>query len=249
MASEPEAATYPPLDVPKPVAEGVWIVDSGPLRVLGMPLPVRMTVLRLADGGLWLHSPTRYDADLHEALEALGPIHHLVAPNSAHWTFVAAWQRHCPDARVWAAPCLRARPQVRRSDLRIDHDLPDAAPPEWSGEIGQVVVPGRLGFREVAFHHRASRTLVLTDLVLNLEPERLPALMRPLARLIGVTAPDGRAPAYLRAVVKLAGRPAAEAARRLVAFRPDRVIFAHGRFFEHDGTARLARSLAWLLPR
>ena len=26
--------TYPPLDVPKPVADGIWIVDSGPLRVL-----------------------------------------------------------------------------------------------------------------------------------------------------------------------------------------------------------------------
>lgn len=27
-----EAATYPPLDLLKPVAEGLWIVDSGPLR-------------------------------------------------------------------------------------------------------------------------------------------------------------------------------------------------------------------------
>ena len=54
-----EMVTYPPLDVMKPVADGVWIVDSGPLRVLGMPLPVRMTVVRLASGDLWLHSPTR----------------------------------------------------------------------------------------------------------------------------------------------------------------------------------------------
>jgi len=28
--------TYPPLDVPKPVADGVRIVDSGPLRVIGL---------------------------------------------------------------------------------------------------------------------------------------------------------------------------------------------------------------------
>ena len=28
---------YPPLDAPKPVADGVWIVDSGPQRVLGLP--------------------------------------------------------------------------------------------------------------------------------------------------------------------------------------------------------------------
>ncbi|MDR7035776.1 hypothetical protein J2X36_000512 [Methylobacterium sp. BE186] len=240
--------TYPPLDVPKPVAERVWIVDSGPLHVLGMPLPVRMTVVRLADGSLWLHSPTRYDPDLHDALSRLGPIRHLVAPNSAHWTFVAAWQTQCPEATVWAAPGLRDRGQVRRSGLRVDKDLPEAAPAAWSADLDQVVVPGRAGFREVAFHHAASRTLVLTDLVLNLEPERLPGPIRPLARLVGVCAPHGRAPIYLRAVVRLKGAPAAEAARRLVAFAPERVVFSHGRWFERDGTARLARSLDWLLP-
>jgi hypothetical protein len=35
--------TYPPLDVLKPVTEGVWIVDSGPLHVFGLTLPIRMT--------------------------------------------------------------------------------------------------------------------------------------------------------------------------------------------------------------
>ena len=28
--------TYPPLDVPKPVAESVWVVDGGPQRVFGL---------------------------------------------------------------------------------------------------------------------------------------------------------------------------------------------------------------------
>ncbi len=41
---KPEDATYPPLDVAKPVAPGIWIVDSGPLSVMGIPVPVRMTV-------------------------------------------------------------------------------------------------------------------------------------------------------------------------------------------------------------
>ena len=54
--------TYPPLDVPKPVADGVWIVDSGPLRVFGLlGLPIRMTALQLSSGDMLLHSPTRFD--------------------------------------------------------------------------------------------------------------------------------------------------------------------------------------------
>ena len=88
---------YPPIDVPKPVADGVWIVDSGPLKAFGLSLPVRMTVVRLANGDLWLHSPTRYDDALRAELEGHGRIRHLVAPNVAHWMFVRDWQQRCPD--------------------------------------------------------------------------------------------------------------------------------------------------------
>ena len=78
--------TYPPLDVPKPVAEGVWIVDSGPLRVFGLlGLPIRMTALQLSSGDILMHSPTRFDARLKSEIEAHGPIRHLVAPNIARW--------------------------------------------------------------------------------------------------------------------------------------------------------------------
>ena len=159
-------ATYPPLDVLKPVAENLWIVDSGPLRRLGVPLPIRMTVARLDTGEIWLHSPTRFTPVLHAALERLGPVRHLVAPNSAHWMFLQDWQKHCPEALVWAAPGLRDRGTVRRAGLRLDTDLSDTAPEAWEGEIAQKVVSGGLGFREVAFLHCPSRTLLLTDLVL-----------------------------------------------------------------------------------
>jgi hypothetical protein len=239
-------ATYPPLDVLKPVADGVWIVDSGPLRALGIPLPVRMTVVRLRDGSVWLHSPTRYDARLRRDIEALGPIRHLVAPNIAHWTFLKAWQTHCPQALTWAAPKLGQRGQVRRAGLRIDRVLDGAAPPDWAGDLRQSVVPGGFGFREVAFFHGASRTLVLTDLVLNLEAAKLPALLRPVLRLAGMTAPRGKPPPYLRAVIRLRRGAAARAAADLVALGPERVIFAHGLWFSRDGAARLRHALRWL---
>ena len=243
-----DRATYPPLDVLKPVAEGVWIVDSGPFRAGGMPLPVRMTVVRLGDGGMWLHSPTRYVEGLRRSIEELGPIRHLVAPNVAHWTLLKDWQRNCPDAVTWAAPNLRQRRQVRKAELRLDRDLSDATPPEWAGEIEQVVVPGGAGFTEVDFFHRGSRTLVLTDLVLNLEPEKVPAFMRPIGGLLGVLAPNGKAAIYLRLIILARRHDAAQAASKMVAWGPERVIFTHGAWFDRDGTAALRRSLSWLLP-
>ncbi len=244
---EPDPAGYPPLDTPKPVAEDVFVVDSVLPGVGGLTLPVRMTVIRLPGGNLLLHSPTRFSVGLKAELEARGRIRHLVAPNIAHWTFLDAWQRACPEATTWAAPGLRERSQVRRSGVRLDRDLPDIAPPEWGDDIALVTVPGGLGFRELALFHRPTRTLVLTDLVLNLEAHKLPAILRPLARLLGVTAPDGMPPPYVRAVFKLRRRDAAQAASQLLVQRPDRVIFAHGRWFERDGTAALRRSLRWLV--
>ena len=131
--------------------------------------------------------------------------------------------------------------------MRLDRDLPDASPPEWAGEIEQAIIPGAAGFREVAFFHRPSRTLVLTDLIVSLEPDKLPLAARAFAWVTGTLAPDGKAPAYLRLVVKRRRAAARAAVGELVALAPERVIFAHGRWFDRDGAAQLRRSLDWLL--
>ena len=246
VGASPWEAGYPPLDVPKPVADGVFVVDSVMAMPLGVVLPVRMTVIRLPDGSVLLHSPTRFGFALRARIEAIGPIRHLVAPNAGHWTFLQDWQRHLPDAVTWTAPGLRERAPVRRSGVRLDHDLGDEAPAAWGGAVGLVVVPGGLGFREVALFHAASRTLVLTDLVLNLEPAKLPAALRPVVRLFGSAAPDGMPPPYLRAVVRMRRAAARAAAGRLLALGAERVVFAHGLWFERDGTAALRHSLRWL---
>ena len=165
--------TYPPLDTLKPVADNLWIVDSGPQQ-MGISLPVRMTVIRLSGGEVLLHSPTRYNEALRQDIEALGPIRHLVAPNIAHWTHLKEWQTRCPGAETSAAPNLRQRSQVQKAGVRLDRDLTEAPPEEWRQDLEQAIVPGGAGFREVAFLHKPSRTVILTDLVQNLEPEKLP---------------------------------------------------------------------------
>jgi len=113
--------------------------------------------------------------------------------------------------------------------------------------LALTTVPGGIGFREIALFHQPTRTLLLTDLVLNLEASKVPRMLRPVLRLLGVIAPDGMPPTYLRAVIKLRRREAARAASRLIDLRPERVIFAHGRWFKEDGTQALQRSLRWLL--
>ena len=238
--------TYPPLNVPKPVAEGLWVVDSGPQTVLGLAVPVRMTVLRLADGGLFLHSPTRHTPALQAALEAFGPIRHLVAPDTAHWMHVSPWRKAVPGAALWAAPGVMERAHGQGVSLGRAATLSATPPPDWAGEMAQALFSGP-GFAEVAFHHRPSRTLILTDTVQALERSRLGLATRLVAGLVGSATEGGTTPAHLRLILgrrRAANRAAAEA---LLALAPERVIFAHGAPFERDGAARLRAALGWLL--
>jgi hypothetical protein len=241
-----EDATYPPLDTPKPVAEGVWVVDSGPQRLLGLSLPIRMTALRLPDGGLWLHSPTRHTPALQAALEALGPIRHMVSPNLVHWSHVSPWRKAVPRAAFWAAPGVVERARGQDVELLPAVELTDPPPQTWEGafELAAFRAPG---FVEFAFHHRPSATLVLTDVVQAMEPARLPTVTGLLARAIGAASPGGSTPVQLRLLL---GRRRAEnraTAERLLALSPERVVFAHGAWFERDGAARLREALGWLL--
>jgi hypothetical protein len=237
--------TYPPLNVLKPVDDHIWIVDSGPLHVGGvLPLPVRMTVMQLEDDTVLLHSPTSYDAALREAIEQVGPVRHLLAPNSAHWSFIKEWKDHIPESLAWAAPGLRQRRQVKQSNIRWHDDLGMSSQAVWASDLDQIEVPGIAGFREVCFFHKPSASLVVTDIIQNLERQHMSTGMRLFSDLTGA---HEKAPIYLRLVVKLKGDAAKQAAHRLVALEPRRVIFSHGAWFEDNAADRLRKALSWLL--
>jgi hypothetical protein len=157
------------------------------------------------------------------------------------------WQDAFPEAITWAAPGLRERRQVRRSGLRLDRDLGSEPPPVWGDAIAIRTIPGAGGFHEVALFHQPSATLVLTDLALNMEPLKVPAIVRPLLRLFGSLAPEGMPPPYLRFAVRRRQTEAEAAARALLQWQPERVVFAHGRWFDRDGAHHLRRSMRWLL--
>lgn len=243
-ARDDTAITYPPLDTPKPLGPDLWIVDSGPFSAMGMKLPIRMTVIRLADGGLLLHSPTRYTPDLARALQAIGPVRHLVASTMAHWTFLQDWQQACPDATTWGVPVLRTRPQVQRSGVRIDRDLADTAPPEWGSDIEQGLVRGAGGFEEAWFFHKASRTLVLTDLIENLDPAKLGPVTASVMRATLATA--GTSALHARAALLPHKAEVRAAVDAMIALEPEAVVFAHGDIFRGRGTEQLRQAFAWL---
>src|SRR5215831_5300932 len=60
---------------PRNLASNLWVVDRPfKLPYVGVEIGTRMTCIRLADGGLFLHSPVKLDPILRNSLDALGEV-------------------------------------------------------------------------------------------------------------------------------------------------------------------------------
>ncbi len=241
-------APYEPLETLKPFADQVWVVDGPEIGMnylgLTLPFPTRMTVVRLPSGKLWVHSPIAWRQSLGGALAELGQVQHIVAPNTLHYWYLPQWLEQYPLARTYGAPDL-----VRRAKrpLMLDETLGDMPPDAWEGAFDQRVVRGGV-LSEVDFFHRASRTLILTDLIENFEPRRVRSpVLRWLMQLAGAADPDGKAPIDMQ--LSFLGRRATvmAAAEVMLAWAPERIILAHGRCYETNGVAELRRAFRWVL--
>jgi len=239
--------TYPPLNTLKAAAENVWVVD-GPaihfgLPLLGMQFPTRMTVVRLSDRRLFIHSPTPLLASLAADVLKLGQPCWIIAPNRLHYWWVTDWQRTFPDAQVYLAPRVeqqaRGRVDFRAYSLGHDRGYP------WDPEIATLGISGRY-MTEYDFFHHASRTLILTDLIENFESAKLGSwLSRLLTKIGGVRHPDGSMPRDMRTTFP---SPTLRAAvETMMAWNPERVILAHGRWYQTNGAQELRRAFRWLL--
>ena len=62
------------------IAEDLWVAEQ-PLRFGLLQLGTRMTVVRLSDSSLLLHSPIALTESLRVEIEELGSVRYVVAPN------------------------------------------------------------------------------------------------------------------------------------------------------------------------
>ncbi|MEB8387830.1 DUF4336 domain-containing protein [Rhodobacteraceae bacterium KMM 6894] len=236
---------YEPLNALKPVGPSIWLIDGPAQSFYGLPFSTRATVVRLENGGLWIHSPTRLTDALRAELDELGPVRHLIAPNWIHYAHIADWQAAYPDATAWAAPGVAQRAAKKGLTLSFDHNLGDTAEPPWHNQIDQMIVEGSKVHREAVFHHRASKTLILTDLIENFETAKLPMWMRPLVWIAGIDDSDGKMPPDLR--LSFRKKPLVDSIERMIAWAPDRLILAHGRWYDRGAVAELERAFRRLL--
>ncbi|MBW2313374.1 MAG: DUF4336 domain-containing protein [Deltaproteobacteria bacterium] len=221
------------------VADGLWCATQ-PLRFLGIEVGARMTVAKLPSGGLLLHSPIEPRPALRAAVEAKGPVEHVVAPNRFHHLFVGLWGDAGPRVQVHVAPGLLAK----RPDLAGALELGDVADPAWGEAFDTCRVNGIPMANEVAFLHRPTRTLFTCDLAFNVGAS-LPAATRFFFKIQGKY---GRLETTFLERLLTRDRGAAKASiERILGWDFDRVVVSHGDVLESGGHEAFRRAWSWLL--
>ncbi|HEY9647294.1 MAG TPA: DUF4336 domain-containing protein [Chroococcidiopsis sp.] len=171
----------------------IWTFDQIQ-GVLYVTVPIRMTVVRLAAGGLLVYAPVAPTPEcirMVRSLEAIhGAVKYIILPTVSgieHKVFVGPFARQFSTAQVYVAPHQWSFPlNLPLSWLGLPlgrtHVLPaDSSAAPFADEFDYAILgPIDLGlgpFEEVAFYHRASRSLLVTDSVVSV-PEDPPAIVQ-----------------------------------------------------------------------
>lgn len=231
-----------PLDLQEYIAGQIWLCRY-PVKYFGMKFDARMTVIRLADGKLMLHSPCEIGDHMRRVLAGLGEVAYIVAPGTFHYLHVPSAQAAFPEAETFICPGI----ERKRPDMHFDWLLGDTAPATWAGQLDQVLVRGNRWIWEVAFFHRQTRTLILVDLIEKFTDStphvdwQLKLWWKVVFRMWNTPKP---APEYQ---LGWSDKKAARASlQRILQWDFERVILAHGDLIEADAQQVVER--AWQKP-
>ncbi|MEH1933236.1 MAG: DUF4336 domain-containing protein [Nostoc sp.] len=156
-------------------------------------VPIRMTVVKLKAGGLIVYAPVAPTPEcirlVNELVAEHGNVKYIILPTISgieHKVFVGPFARYFPTAQVFVAPHQWSFPlnlplswlglPPKRTQVLPDDSSKTPFADEFDyAMLGPIELgPGR--FAEVAFFHKRSHTLLVTDSVLSI-PEDPPAIV------------------------------------------------------------------------
>lgn len=219
----------------------LYVAEGPTVSFYGFSYPTRMAVAKLSDDTAWVWSPVALSEELARAVDAVGPVRHIVSPNKIHHLFLGEWVKRWPDARLYSAPGLARK----RPDLYFDAELADEPDPAWAADIDQVIFHGSFAMEEVAFFHRPSRTAIIGDLVQRFPESKISGLWGMLMRLDGLVGEHGSTPREWRASFLRRG-PSRRARDKVLEWKAERLLIAHGDCSQSDASAILAKALSWI---
>lgn len=201
-----------------------------------------MTVIRLADGSVVLHSPCEFSQALADEIAGIGVVRHIVAPNWFHDLYLREYKAEYPQAILWGPRFL----QRLKGDRLVNGDLDGPTP--WEDAVPHYRVRGVLTFDESMFFHRESSTLIVADLLMNVNVSNddVPFFTRIAFRLTGAQGRLCVFPLLRLAIPDFAALRGA--ARHMLGWDPQNIVVAHGSPITDGARRQLGEALDWLSP-
>ncbi|MGF1767485.1 DUF4336 domain-containing protein [Enterovibrio makurazakiensis] len=219
-------------------ANHLWYYDDS-FRCFGVDIGQRMTVIRLADGGLLVHNPCELTESLKSQIDALGIVRCVTTANHTIHQSLSDWWLTYSDAYFYSAPDLAAK----RSDIGFDGELTSKSSPLWRNQLYQTVLRGNNQREDVVFCDPESQTLVIGESIMLLSGGSV------LRQLVGKSSgchTHVRVPFYEKyrvTDIKLLRRSLQE----ILTWPFDHILPIHGDPIQGDGKKKLAAAYSWVL--
>ena len=159
------------------IPDCIWYMDQ-PIKFGPLQISSRMTLVKLSDGTLWVHSPIQLNETIKAEIDAIGTVSAVIAPNLTHHLSFKDFLNSCPEAKSCIAPGL----DKKRKDLAGFAVIGDN---RWAEDFDSVFVAGLPVINETAWFHKATGTLILADLLFCFGSSQK-RLNRVVARMLGV---------------------------------------------------------------
>ncbi|MGZ8898634.1 MAG: hypothetical protein ACXW3Z_00940 [Limisphaerales bacterium] len=204
----------------KAVAENVWEAVT-PLKIPGLRMDHRMTVVRLSNGELLIHSPVEYSYPLAKEILELGKVQWFVAPSRFHDMYWPKWFRAFSKTRSAAVRGVKEdHPELPFSDVL------EGGSAFWDGELEILPLRGAPKLNEVALLHPDSGSLIVADLLFNIDAHAQNLLGRLFLKANGICGRPGISRIF-RSYVK--DKAAFQESLRQIQQRDfQRIILGHG---------------------
>lgn len=211
------------------VADNLWVLRY-PLRLLGVSIGRTVTVIRLANGKLVIHSTAPFTSEDVHQMEAIGNPEWLLDVSCFHDSLAEEGRRAFPNLRYLVPQGFPRAAKLRAQAL-------EQPPLEWGAELQMREVAGMPSVCEHALFHVPSRTLIVADMLFNFGGQ-ISGLTKFLVRhVLRFKSEIGMSP-FFRSMIR--DRAAFKCALGdILRWDFDRIVVAHGEIIETDGKQRL----------
>jgi hypothetical protein len=210
------------------------LLMSFPMRTLGIDFRRNVTVLRLRDGRLVIHSTAPFSERDLGVIKKFGEPAWLVDATLMHDTFAKKGRAALLGSSYLAPPDFAKQIGISTESL-----FPP--PSDWAGEIDVLRIEG-IRTNEHALFHRQSRTLVVADLFFSFPktirgwPRFFARHIMRLPRLFGVSV-------FFRRLMIRDRQAFADSMNVLLAWNFERVVVAHWQPVEKDARHAVEQAL------